>query len=421
MTLESKRKSETHIAIVGAGPVGLEAAIHFANAGYAVDVYERGTVAQNVQDWGHVRLFSPFGMNVSKLGREAVASVRGIIQLPSDDALLTGREFAERYLLPISRSELLRDCIHEHCDVLAIGRTSLGKTDRIGNPSRANSRFRILICDSQGERNVTADFVLDCSGTYPNHRWVGAGGIPCVGERDVLQQCDYQLPDISGKEREQFLGKKTLVIGSGYSAATAIVALGNLARENGDTNIIWLTRGQGDVPIQPISNDSLSEREQLTLCANRLATDPDSPIHWHPEKIIARMGFDSQSQKYIVELTSGGELQTNGEQGEQREEIRVDRVITNVGYRPDWSLVEELQFHECYATQGPIKLAAALLGETSADCLTQSGQGPEVLRNPEPNFFVLGSKSYGRDSRFLMRIGIEQVQEILAAIDSSAY
>ena len=101
------------------------------------------------------------------------------------------------------------------------------------------------------------------------------------------------------------------------------------------------------------------------------------------------------------------------------EEVTVDRIIANVGYRPDRQLYEELQFHECYASQGPIQLAAALLGDTSADCTTQSTHGPETLRNPEPNLFILGSKSYGRDSRFLIRIGLQQIEDVFSLIGRS--
>ena len=98
------------------------------------------------------------------------------------------------------------------------------------------------------------------------------------------------------------------------------------------------------------------------------------------------------------------------------EQLSVDRIIANVGYRPDRRLWEELQVHECYASQGPMKLAAALLGEASADCLSQSGHGAETLRNPELGLFILGSKSYGRDSRFLIRIGLEQIRDVFSLI-----
>jgi hypothetical protein len=75
-----------------------------------------------------------------------------------------------------------------------------------------------------------------------------------------------------------------------------------------------------------------------------------------------------------------------------------------------------LQVHECYATLGPIKLAAALLKHAGGDCLTLGPQGPETLRNPEPNFYLLGAKSYGRNSQFLLRTGFEQVREVFTLI-----
>jgi hypothetical protein len=49
---------------------------------------------------------------------------------------------------------------------------------------------------------------------------------------------------------------------------------------------------------------------------------------------------------------------------------------------------------------------------TGGDCLAQSSQGAETLTNPEPGFFILGSKPYGRRTDFLMRVGWEQVDEV---------
>ena len=43
-------------------------------------------------------------------------------------------------------------------------------------------------------------------------------------------------------------------------------------------------------------------------------------------------------------------------------------------------------------------------------------QGAKALRNPEPNFFILGAKSYGRNSNFLLRTGFTQVREVFTLI-----
>ena len=74
-----------------------------------------------------------------------------------------------------------------------------------------------------------------------------------------------------------------------------------------------------------------------------------------------------------------------------------------------------------------MKLAAALLasivstrsdGSSSADCLDQKSLGAETLVNPEPGFFSLGAKSYGRNSSVLMRLGWEQVDDIFDLLDA---
>jgi hypothetical protein len=64
-----------------------------------------------------------------------------------------------------------------------------------------------------------------------------------------------------------------------------------------------------------------------------------------------------------------------------------------------------------------MRLAAALLSQGSADCLAVGGQGAEALLNPEPGFFILGSKSYGRNSSFLLRAGFEQVRDVFRLLE----
>jgi len=89
-----------------------------------------------------------------------------------------------------------------------------------------------------------------------------------------------------------------------------------------------------------------------------------------------------------------------------------DNVIANVGFHPDSSLYRELQVHQCYASEGPMKLAVSLITSGGADCLSQKSESSDVLMNPEPNFFILGGKSYGRNSKFLIKVGLEQIDQI---------
>ena len=42
--------------------------------------------------------------------------------------------------------------------------------------------------------------------------------------------------------------------------------------------------------------------------------------------------------------------------------------------------------------------------------------GPEALVSPEPDFYILGAKSYGRTSSFLVSVGLQQIRELFALI-----
>ncbi len=167
--------------------------------------------------------------------------------------------------------------------------------------------------------------------------------------------------------------------------------------------MVWATR-TGLPPIPEIPDDPLPAREELTREANRLASSP--PINFRHVASAAAAGLKPTEDAILVRLIS--------DDGE--EEIEVDRIVVQTGFRPDNSLYRELQIHECYASQGPMKLAASLLGADSEDCMAQTGFGPDSLANPEPGFFIVGHKSYGRNPNFLLRIGREQIRDVFRLI-----
>merc|ERR1712107_484675 len=104
--------------------------------------------------------------------------------------------------------------------------------------------------------------------------------------------------------------------------------------------------------------------------------------------------------------------EVEGDDNVEKGSVDLDVLFSLTGFRPDKELWSEIQVHMCYASDGPMKLAASLLAAKMAvqgtaaagDCLQQAAPGPETLENPEPNFYVLGMKSYGRNSTFLMRV-----------------
>lgn len=402
------------IAVLGAGPVGLEAAIYARYLGYDVDIYERGAVAENLLRWGHVRLFTPWHLNVSPLAIAALIAQDEAWRPHDDDAILTGRQFAKAYLLPLANSDLLIDGLHTYTEVVAVSREGQLKGDHVHSQAREDGDFRLLLRDAAGKESVaTADVVIDASGTFGNHNWAGASGIPAPGERAAAEAIDYGLPDILGRDRPRFADKKTLVVGAGYSAATSIVSLAELATSAPATKAVWITRrpaADGDVgPIAVIPNDRLPERDRLARTANALAGGSSGAVEYQPATLIEAIWPSPSGGQWSVRL-SGSHAGTT----------EVDRIIANVGYRPDNRLYGELQVHECYATGGPMKLAAALMQNASADCLDQTSQGPQTLVQPEPDFYILGSKSYGRNSQFLLSVGLAQIRDLFSIIADRA-
>jgi thioredoxin reductase len=401
------RNTTPRIAVLGAGPIGLEAALYARRLGLTVAVYEAGRVGEHLHRWGHVRLFSPFGMNSTPLGRGILAEERHSPSLPSAGDCLTGREHVAAYLDPLAKCSLLQGCIQPETQVLQVSRRGLLKEEAVGDGRRGQQPFRLLLREGKNrERIEEADVVLDCTGAYGQHRWLGDGGIPAVGELAAEASISYGLEDILGEKQQRYAGKSVLLVGAGYSAATTACSLVELALKHPETWVIWLARGASTQPIKRLANDPLRERDRLAVRANSLATRGDGNIEFHNQTAIDGVESLGPERGFRVSGRCAGKPRT----------WEVERVIGNVGYTPDTNLYRELQVHECYASLGPMALAAALSKHAGTDCLSIPPQDASTLRSPEPNFFILGAKSYGRNSHFLLRTGFEQVREVFTLI-----
>lgn len=403
--------SPAKITILGAGPIGLEAALYARFLGYEVAIYEQGRPAESIRRWGSVRMFSPFGMNSSPLARSALAAQSGEeMNLPGEDELLTGAEYVERYLQPLADSDLLVDCLHCGWTAVAVGRAGLSKSDMVDEETRRDADFIVVLRDQDGREQIDrSDVLIDCTGLFGQAGWIGSDGVPAFGELAARPHVEFGLPDILIGERDKYASKHTLVIGSGYSAATNVSALGQLAREALHTQVTWITRkeNQADTagPLRRFPDDPLSARDRLAVQANQLAADSEPHVaHW-PASPVTAIHYDAHSDRFQVKLA-----------GKRQGVHEFDRVIANVGYLPNIELTRSLQVHYCYATEGPLKLAANLLSGDSADCLAQSTGAAELLINPEPDFYVLGSKSYGRNPLFLIKNGLEQIRQLFTII-----
>lgn len=374
-------KAGARLAVLGAGPIGLEAALLARKLGLNVTIYERGRIGENLERWGFVKLFTPFESNSTELGRSIVRSEAKGHDLPGEQDILTGREHVAAYLQPLAASSYLIGAIKTEQQVVAVSRVGQLKSD-----CPRDAPFRMLLRDGKGnESYADADAVLDCTGTYGNPRHLGDGGLPALGELAARPQIAGGLEDILGGQMNKYSGKTVLVIGAGYTAATHVDLLAQLAKQAPETWVVWLARGPRSTPMPRLANDPFKERDRLAVRANSLATRGEGNIEFHPSSTI----------ESIVSLGPDKGFQVTERLVGIRKMLDVDRIIASVGYRPDFSIYRELQVAECPLHEGPADAAVV---------------------TTEPSFFILGAKSKGRNSQFLLKDGFAQIRTALAKI-----
>lgn len=395
-----------HVAILGAGPIGLDAALAFLDNGWSATVYEAAeSVAANVTMWSHIRLFTPWSMNVSSR-MSAHLHAAGMMGPGAAGHCPTGGEFAEQLLRPLAQLPELAVTIRCSTQVLAIGREGLLKHEEIGTARRGSHPFRLLVSGLDcAERVEHADLVLDCTGSYGHANLLGDGGIPAPGELQLADLITRRIPDFR-RCVEEWAGRRVLLVGGGKSAQTAARDLADLVATHPGTCVVWAVRAEdpdwGEVP-----GDPLPHRQKLVEVSQRLRSGAVPGVQVRTGVVVDALRPTDAGVRVALRSSSG-----------EVEEVVADRLIALTGFLGDTSLYRQLQVHECYATAAPMNLSAALLATASdgpADCLDQASHGVEVLRVPEPNFFVLGMKSYGRNSTFLLRAGYEQVDEVTGA------
>ncbi|HVE95883.1 MAG TPA: hypothetical protein VNA67_02700, partial [Pseudonocardiaceae bacterium] len=402
-----------HVAILGAGPVGLDAALACLDNGWPCTVYESAaTVAANVTAWSHIRLFTPWSMNTSPR-MLAHLQAAGIATPGPAERCPTGGEFAEQLLRPLAQLPSLAAIIHRRTRVLAVARQGLLKHEEIATQQRGSHPFRLLLAGPDDVEQVEhADLLLDCTGSYGRANFLGDGGIPAPGELRLADRITRRMPDLD-REGNEWVGRRVLLVGAGKSAQTVARDLAELVVERPGTSVVWAVRA-ADPSWGEVPGDPLEQRQELVEVAQRLRSGAVPGVQVRTAVVIdaLRAPRHGTDDGVVVTLRSStGDV----------EEIVVDRIIGLTGFLGDTSLYRQLQVHECYATAAPMNLSSALLGAAGnsatgpADCLAQASHGVEALRVPEPNFFVLGMKSYGHNSTFLLRVGYKQVDEVVNA------
>ena len=386
------------VAVIGGGPVGLAAAADLLTRGLPVKLYEAGqTVGTNVLDWSHVRLFSPWRFNIDEASR-LILREQGWQEPPPDD-LPTGRELYDAYLAPLGTILMDRAIIETRAQVRSISRRGI---DKVVSRNRASYLFALAVnAVSTGERIDLARAVIDASGTWQNPNPLGASGMLTPGELEAEPFISYGIPDVLQVGRHQFAGKHTLVVGGGHSAATVLIDLAQLAEADESTRITWAVRNQNLMRVF-----GGGKADQLPA-RGKLGSDLKQLIEARRLRVVT--GFSAER---VDRLHNGISVSGNTDAGPATLGP-VDRIVVVTGQRPDLTLTRELRLDLDPWLESPRALGPAIDPNVHS-CGSVPPHGYRELTHPEPNYFTVGIKSYGRAPTFLMATGFEQVRSVAA-------
>ena len=403
------------VAVIGAGPIGLAATAHLLERGFAPVVFEAGaSVAASFESIRHVQLFSPWRYNLDPAARRLLEatgwsppfSLSLQAEGRGEGSLPTAGEMIDYYLTPLAALPAVRATLRLEHRVLDVAREGF---DKMKTRGRDDAAFVIRCATPDGVKEFRAWAVIDASGTWTKPNPLGANGLPAIGETEAAAHIAYGMPDILGRDRARYAGKRVLVAGAGHSAAGDLLALAKLADEAPGTELVWTIRGHNFARIfGGGENDGLPARGALGRRLKQLADGG---------RLEVQADFRTHAIKLGPRLRGGDTLTVEGRgpDGELRRIEGIDEIIVAAGGRPDLSLSAELRVKLDPWIESTDALAP-LIDPNLHSCGTVRPHGHRELAHPEARFYAVGAKSYGRATNFLLATGHEQVRSVVAAL-----
>lgn len=387
------------IAIIGGGPIGLAAAAHLTQRNIPFILFEAGnSVGKNFLSWGHIRVFSPWKYNIDKAAESLLLETNWIA--PNKENLATGKEIVDQYFQPLANHPKLKPYILLETKVLSIGRKGLDKMK-----TKGREKVPFVIKTLKNNINyIEAKAIIDASGTWNQPNPIGSGGVFADGEQDVKNKIYYGIPDVKNKDKNRYKNKNVLVVGGGHSATNVLLDLADLQKENPNTKINWILRKKNiSIVYGGKEDDALAARGALGIKIEQLVKSGKVEI-FTPFHILK---LSSKKSKINIE----GKLK-----GKHHTIQNIDEIISNTGSRPELEMIREVRVDLDSSLESVFDLAD-LIDPNIHSCGTVRPHGEKELRHPEKDFYIVGSKSYGRAPTFLMATGYEQVRSIIAYLD----
>ncbi len=259
-------ESPATIAVIGAGPVGIEAALYGRFLGYDVDIFDAGRPARSATRW-HQR---PLGVTArdctTSLGHAALHSQENSYQRPAPNRPFTGQEFADEYLLPLAKSDLLVDSIHINSEVIEVSRLRTPLEEQSDLQERCNDEFRLLIRSrDRGCYTRRADIVLDCRGPTSGTSGWGPAGSQTIVETESLVHVQRWLPGDPRFEIRDVQGKQTILFGQSDQAILFAREWQSLLENSSSSHVTDSLRRMSPIDKSIKANDIDAPEHKLDL------------------------------------------------------------------------------------------------------------------------------------------------------------
>ncbi len=383
-------ESPATLLILGGGPIGIEAAIYARFLGYFVSIFEARRVGHRMLDWHNRPLALRVAEITSSLGHAAIAAQNPDYQRPDPDRIFTGREYAEEYLIPLAKTDLLFDDIHFLSPVVDVARIRTHRSDPIDPQDRCNDEFRAVVNGRhRGPWIARGDCVLDCRGNAIEPRGIGPGGGLAIGERELESMFYLHAPEDRKFVPSALAGKHLAVVGQSSAACRCVTEFIRHFLPDSGARLTWIVRPRGP-------------QDTSDYVATRVPLERNTPGNL---VILESLGVESISQ-----LEGQGYRMRLLKEDDSSVDLDADLVMRQTGHRYR-SIAPELEEY----SDGPVTIAGSegadvpefVTAEPGYYCLrtplgeTAPGAGiPNALEQIRGVFAILG----GRDDLDLYSI-----------------
>lgn len=369
-----RKISYADIVIIGGGPIGLAMAVKLLKTNFSFVVLERGdSVGANMLEWGHIPLFSNWEESTDKDVRQLLEAQD--ISLPNLQNYPKGRELVKNYLVPLAKLDVLRDKILVATTV----------TNMTCEKAVKSANFKTTYLLNAKSYSVKSAVVIDASGTWGNFNRLASN----LASDDLL----YGIPDVI-QHSDTYVHKQVAVVGSGHSAMNSLQTLAELELKS----LHWLIRGNA-----PKFGKSKVGGRSDRLEGNIQTLLKHQKVHLHSNFSIN--SINSTNGKIELHAESDARLQD------------IDKIIVNAGAFPDYSMLSNIDLDLDHSFLCARSLAPKIDPKLHS-CSSTSYVFKDTLLSPLP-YFVVGMKSFGIASNFLLASGYRVLDGLVEYLNSS--